>query len=178
VPIGVSVHNGGDYDWSKFRFNVNVATSIDEESLLLAPRNGELIATDHATSISLGKYCHPTAPNHPAIDRACLIAHNPGQAGSQRALLCAHDNINGALPDAVHALDKAAGVLSAAVGVPVLCMAQVFGNMSDTAAQEGLHHPYVLVRDHEVEAFYTPSFAPAIHFVRARRQRNERVGEQ
>jgi hypothetical protein len=85
-------------------------------------------------------------------------------------LLYVQDKINqDGFPDAVDDLSKAADVLSKVVGAPVLCVAHVIGAADQTRAHTRFRHAYILVRDAEVDAFYTPSFAPAIRFVRARR---------
>jgi hypothetical protein len=52
--------------------------------------------------------------------------------------------------------------------MPVLVVAQVIGASESTRAQHECTHPYLLVRDIEVNVFYTPTFAPAVHFLRSR----------
>ena len=53
--------------------------------------------------------------------------------------------------------------------VPVLCVAQVIGaGDATTAEDDNFNHPNILIRDGDVKGFYTPTFAPAIDFVRTR----------
>ena len=54
------------------------------------------------------------------------------------------------------------------MNIPVLCIAQVIGASRSTTTKKKFKHPYILIRDDEVPRFYTPTFAPALRFVRQR----------
>jgi hypothetical protein len=78
------------------------------------------------------------------------------------------DKINAdGMPDAVQALNAAAAAFKGQF-TQILCVASVIGASELTRAQDEFRFPYLLVRDGEVAKYYTPTFAPAIRFVRAR----------
>ena len=141
-----------------------MATSdVDGESLLVAEKGEPLKATEHASHVQRHTYLYPRLASHPAIDRACLISDER----SNTALLIAQDKVNGDLSKTVQDLNTAADKLGAALKVSVLCVAHVVGASDKTTAQQGFRHAYILVREQEVEEFYTPTFARAIRFLRA-----------
>jgi len=60
----------------------------------------------------------------------------------------------------------------------VLCILNVIGAGSKTTSQQGLNFPYVLVRDWELEMFYTAHFAPVARFIRQRHVIGEEMRKQ
>eukprot|EP00971_Amphidinium_carterae_P035324 695570-Amphidinium_carterae.1 len=109
-----------------------------------------------------GKYYHPGAVEHPWVDRLCVA-----QNGDAMCLVLYQDKLNKSLPEAVEALNAAAELFKKE-GWKVLCVAHVVGASACTTKQKDFLHPYMLVRGSELETFYTPSFSPAVHFLKAR----------
>jgi hypothetical protein len=99
------------------------------------------------------------------IDRAFIAVH---PASGKRCLVLIQDTINAAgFGGAVAALNKAANLLKEE-GMRVLCIANVIGASSKTRSQSNFTFPYILVRDSEIDKFYSVNFAPAIRFLRKR----------
>ena len=116
--------------------------------------------------MEIGKYLLPDMVNHPYIDRACLAVHRTNKT---RCLVLYRDNISAdGMPAAVEGLNAAACALQKEMNIPVLCVAQLIGASLPTRSPAKFKHPYILIRDDEVSRFYTPTFAPALRFVRQR----------
>ena len=116
----------------------------------------------------LGKYNYPEAPNHPWIDRACVV-ENPGD--KTPCLVLYQDKINSDVSGAVEGLNCAADKFKEE-GMTVLCIANAIDAGNVTRIQENFRHPYVLICEQDLPTFYTPTFAPAIKFVRTRHELN------
>jgi hypothetical protein len=108
----------------------------------------------------------PTSPSHPLIDRAAVARHCKRRHETCPVLYQDKINADG-MPAAVQALNAAATAFKGQY-TQILCVASVTGASELTRAQDKFRFPYLLVRDGEVAKYYTPTFAPAIRFVRAR----------
>jgi hypothetical protein len=114
----------------------------------------------------LGEYYNPGLANHPWIDRFFVAVTRDG---NNKCLVLYQDKINAVgFTKAVDDLNLAADILKTRLAMPVLCIANVIGASGETIKQSEFKHPCVLVRDSELDRFYTPNFAPAIQFLRTR----------
>ena len=168
VPYGVKVRNCGSLlaKWFKqltFPEEIAYKENTDTSSLFAVKRK-IVVRTKH--KLKFEKYLFPKAANHPYIDRACLAVP---RRGNRRCLVLYQDKINAnGMLAAVKGLNAAATALHEEMNIPVLCVAQVIGAPLHTTSQNKFKHPYILIRDDEVPQFYTPTFAPALRFVRQR----------
>lgn len=109
-------------------------------------------------------YYHPSASNHPWVDRFFFVG-----GGSNWCLILYQDKINAtSFGDAVAKLNLAAEMAINHLDCKVLCIANVIGASTRTTAQNNFKFPHVLVRDSEIDKFYTSHFAPAIRVLRER----------
>jgi hypothetical protein len=169
VPFGNIVYNvpeGFTTAWFEgLLFDKAVARNRETDPLFKQGKKQPLAMT--SLKPTLTAYCFPDDDGHPAVDRACL-AYNKDDA-TQTCLVLYQDKINAAgFAKAVSSLNAAADLASARLKVPVLCVAHVIGASSETSKEDDFRHPYVLVRDHEVTTYYSPTFAPAVVYVRQR----------
>ena len=113
----------------------------------------------------IGVYYHPGLANHPWIDRFFMADTKSGK----KCLVLYQDKINAAgFPNAVEDLNLAAKILTEKLKVEVLCIANVIDASGQTRSQSNFEYPYLLVRDSELDEFYTTNFAPAMRFLRTR----------
>jgi hypothetical protein len=134
------------------------------ESLLKTEKGGNLVST--GLLLCRGAYYYPSNSSHPAVDRAFIAVHKDDT--TKECLVLVQDKINAeGLPKAVKDFNTAAKLLKT-FDRPVLCIANVIGAGNLTKSQAIFKHPYVLVRDIEVDSFYSVNFAPAIRFLRSR----------
>ena len=113
----------------------------------------------------IGAYYHPGLANHPWIDRFFMADTKSGK----KCLVLYQDKINAAgFPDAVKDLNLAAKILTEELKVHVLCIANVIDASDQTRSLLNFKYPYLLVRDSELDKFYTTNFAPAMRFLRTR----------
>ena len=113
----------------------------------------------------VGVYYHPGLANHPWIDRFFMADTKNGK----KCLVLYQDKINAAgFPNAVEDLNLAAKILTKKLKVEVLCIANVIDASGQTRSQSNFEYPYLLVRDSELDEFYTTNFAPAMRFLRTR----------
>jgi hypothetical protein len=134
------------------------------ESLLKTETGGKLVST--GLLLCRGAYYYPSNSSHPAVDRAFIAVHKDDT--TKECLVLVQDKINAeGFPKAVKDLNAAANLLKT-FDRPVLCIANVIGAGNLTKSQAIFKHPYVLVRDIEVDSFYSVNFAPAIRFLRSR----------
>ena len=144
---------------SKYCFGTTTADIVTTS--VLGPTKGSALQIDHIDST---KYYYPKASDHRAFESMCMAKSDDG--GSE--VLCLFQSkINADVAGAIEGLNQAAEELGA-LKVPVLCVAHVVGASDKTTAQQGFRHAYILVREQEVEQFYTPTFARATHFLHAR----------
>jgi hypothetical protein len=113
-----------------------------------------------------GCYFHPSAANHPLIDRAFVAVHPNGG----NCLVLAQDKVNATtFPKAVTDLNEAAALLAAKTGIhDVLVVVNEIGASDKTKSQDQLNVPYILVRSIEVDDFYSINFAPMVRYARER----------
>ena len=156
-----------DKEKSSLERNSVVGTKDEEIRKIVGRTKGEEMRkiverTKH--KLEIGKYLFPNAVNHPYIGRACLAVH---RVDNTLCLVLYQDKINAnGMSAAMKGLNEAASVLHDEMKIPVLCVAQVIGASLHTTSQNDFEHPYILIRDDEVSQFYTPTFAPALRFVR------------
>jgi hypothetical protein len=166
LPQGEDAMTWGKNDvWFRgLKFDPIIATKkCDKTSLFRVHVDKTVVHTGHMPT--LGAYCAPSSPNHPWVDRAVLVSHC---ITGEKCLVLIQDRVyKKGLPKAVDALNCAADALRKVLDVPVLCIANVVG-ATLTTAQDNFRYPFILVRDPEVESFYTTTFASAIRFVRQR----------
>jgi hypothetical protein len=164
IPTSISVGGAGDRAmWFKeLRFLREYQTQSDS---LLQKKPGKILAYT-GLAIYRGVYYYPSNDSHPSVDRAFVAVHKDD--ATKECLVLVQDKINArGFPKAVKDLNLAAAILKTA-SRPVLCIANVVGAGPLTTSQGGFEHPYVLVRDSEVDSFYSVNFAPAIRFLRSR----------
>ena len=168
VPCGLSVTTVANAGWfGNLVFPNTIAdeTNLCKESLLECDKYKQVTRTK--TKPEQGKYYFPGNPSHTCIDRA-VVAYNKDSC--ETCLVLYQDKINAAgFPEAVKSLNKAAQ-LFAKDYTQILCVACVIGASDKTRKQNDFAFPYLLVRAQEVEAFFTPTFAPAIQFLRKRHE--------
>jgi hypothetical protein len=174
VPHGNDVYNAGERptQWYKgLRFDENVASETATDSIFVSTKMGGSYTTKLTDfTPPMNKYCFPRNTSHPLIDRACM-AYNKDEPDDKKkwCLVIYQDKINNdGFAVAVESLNTAAASLKRKLNIPVLCVAHVIGAGGGTKAQTNFEHPYVLVRDHELAQYYTPSFASAVQLVRDR----------
>eukprot|EP00971_Amphidinium_carterae_P024575 484436-Amphidinium_carterae.2 len=145
-------------------FPKKVATQLSDVSFFetVGPKSNRMTRRKASSIPEAGYYYHPGAEGHPWVDRLCVA-----QNGAASCLVLYQDKINKALPETVASLNAAADLFKKE-GWKVLCVAHVVDASADTTKQKNFKHPHMLVRGSEVEAFYTPSFSPAVHFLKAR----------
>jgi hypothetical protein len=113
---------------------------------------------------------HPSRSNHPFIDRLSVACHETDGP----CVVLYQDKINNNLPEAVNGLNTAANAIANSELLiqgrkpNILLVAHVVGASTRTRAQGNLQYPYILVRDNEIEAFYTGTLKPAIELCRLR----------
>jgi len=167
VPHDMTVANRGELSTAWFRglvFDKEVARTTKNESIFIMDGHRKEVRRTNC-ELDSHAYFFPSAKNHPWIDRACVAEH---PASGERCLVIYQDKASAAkFSEAVDCLNKAANALESGFK-SVLCIAQVIGASDAMRAQQNFEHPYILIRDHEVESFYTRTFAPAVRFIRDR----------
>jgi hypothetical protein len=159
VPTSLPIEGAPKW-YSNLTFPCRMTTST---SGILAWEGAEKKLVWNGLQPKLGEYYHPGQANHPWIDRFFIAVTKDGK----KCLVLYQDKINAVgFTKAVGDLNLAADILTAGLAMPVLCIANVIGASSETIKQSVFKHPYVLVRDSELDSFYTPNFAPAIQFLR------------
>eukprot|EP00978_Attheya_sp_CCMP212_P041336 scaffold235684_cov50-Attheya_sp.AAC.2 len=160
--VVVAGDDDNDATWFKDRRFSN-AYQQKSESLLKTEKGRNLIYT--GLLLCRGAYYYPSNSSHPAIDRAFIAVHKDDM--TKECLVLVQDKINAeGFPKAVKDLNTAAKLLKT-IDRPVLCIANVIGAGHLSKSQANFEHPYVLVRDSEVDSFYSVNFAPAIRFLRS-----------
>ena len=149
------------FEGLKFVFN-----SRNTDSLFASTKvNGKATVVSKHVVLTRNEYYFPTDPIHPWIDRACVATGDD----NEECLVLYQDKINKDLSAAVKALNRAAKLLMEAnPSLTVLCVAQVLGASDDTTAQNKFEFSYLLIRTGDVSSFYSPTFAPALQYVRDR----------
>ena len=170
VPYGFgwSISNCGEIDarwFEQLTFPTEIAYEKNlDSSSLFAVKGKRVVRTEH--KLKFGKYLLPGVDDHPYIDRACLAVH---RTNNRRCLVLYRDNISAdGMPAAVEGMNAAASALQKEMKIPVLCVAQVTGASLGRTSQNCIQHPHILICDDDVPQFYTPTFAPALRFVRQR----------
>jgi hypothetical protein len=123
-----------------------------------------------STVPTFGTYYHPSAQNHPWIDRAFVAQ---GIQKNTFCLVLAQDKVNATdFPSACLGLNRAAEMLSQSSNIQnVLLIVNVIGASEQTSSQSSLKYPYILIRGaNEVSKFYSRNFAVMIGFARKRHQ--------
>eukprot|EP00971_Amphidinium_carterae_P313882 6238303-Amphidinium_carterae.2 len=166
VPHDMEVYNTGAEGIEWYRdlvFPDSIPTQVSGTNLFCMERR-KVKRTSEIPQ--LGTYYYPNASNHPLIDRA-VVAERQSDDGS--CLVLYQDKLNKDLPGAVKALNAAADAFKAEGWFDdkwkLLCVAHIADASAGTWSQDKFKHPYVLVRSSELDAFYTPTFAPAISFL-------------
>ena len=167
IPYSMNVANSSSIEWFKQLRFAEAIVHQRETGALLETKGKKVCRT--SLQLELGKYYFPSCSNHPWIDRAVIASH---RVSGEQCLVLYQDKINkNSFADAVRALNAAANAFRTVdPTLKILCVAQVVGATLDTTAQSSFEHPYLLVRDPEVIKFFTPTFAPAVTFLRARHE--------
>lgn len=138
-----------------------------EESLFRL-HNRAVILTEHGNLPSLEKYYAPRVVNHPLVDRAFIARHI---SSGDKCFVLILDRLNKDIPKAVKDLNSAASLIKAKhPSIEVLCIVNVIDATSRSTAQTSLDYPHVLVREDEVDAFYSVNFAQVARFARRRHE--------
>ena len=162
IPSSMEVSSGLPW-YSDLRFPCSLRTS--KEGILQTKGQKQKKVVWSGLTPIVGVYYHPGLGNHPWIDRF-FVAQTKDE---KKCLVLYQDKINAAgFPDAVNDLNLAARILTKKLAMPVLCIANVIGASSQTRSQSRFDYPHLLVRDSELDAFYTPNFSPAMRFLRTR----------
>lgn len=153
VPLSMTL-NGGHAWYSELRFR----RSLQPSTAGILVMNGKKVVWTGLVP-KLGVYYPPGLANHPWIDRF-FVAETKQE---ERCLVLYQDKINSTgFPGAVEDLYLAAKILTKELSMPVLCIANVIGASDHASSQSKFEYPYLLVRDSELEDFYTTNFAPAM----------------
>mmetsp|Transcript_26748 Transcript_26748/g.63795 ORF Transcript_26748/g.63795 Transcript_26748/m.63795 type:complete len:670 (-) Transcript_26748:1516-3525(-) len=167
IPIGMKVYReGGASVTTHFRDFVfpvfSSGVTFDKDLFKIAGKK----VVWAGLSPQLGEYYHPSTTNHPWVDRFFLAKRED----SSLYLVLYQDKINAeGFTDAVKKINLAVNMIKENLPTyKVLCILNVIGASSQTKKQSDLVAPYVLVRNDEIERFYTVHFAPAIRFLRQR----------
>eukprot|EP00978_Attheya_sp_CCMP212_P010539 scaffold25570_cov43-Attheya_sp.AAC.1 len=175
VPGSMSVCFPTEWNGCRERYqNLSFPTNLklDERALF---ETRQAISTDQkktneivflGNNFKVGSYYHPACEIHPWVDRACIVLDNEGD----RCVVLYQDKINNDLPKAVAGLNSAAKLMHAAGWERVLCVAHVVDASDQTRVQNTFDDPYVLIRNDQLNDYYSLHFAPAIRYVRARHQ--------
>lgn len=163
IPSSMKICNGPLW-YSELRFPRSMQTS--DKGILQTKGQQQKEVVWSGLRPKIGVYYHPGLANHPWIDRF-FVAQAKDE--SQKCLVLYQDKINAAgFPNAVKDLNLAARILKQNLNMPVLCIANVIGASSQTRSQSRFEYPYVLVRDEELDGFYTTNFSHAMRFLRTR----------
>jgi hypothetical protein len=167
VPYGMLAQNSADPGWfGAMRFSQACVHPLTTDSLF---ETKDKVVVRTGVKPRRGTYYFPSQPNHPYIDRAVVAHHSVRPV--ERCLVLYQDNIHSqSFSAAVEALNTAADafVSEGWKKSQILCVAHVIGASKDTRSQSDFKYPYLLVRDHELNLFYTPSLAPTLMFARSR----------
>ena len=172
VPRNASKHRA---DWF-YNLEYPKGMTISTESIFEVCARKPVL-TKEGKELSIGKYYAPSAMQHPLIDRA-FVASN----GRDQAAVLIQDKLNKDVPKAVKDLNTAANLIRAQnTEMEVLCIVNVIGAGAATTAQQSLEHPYTLVREGELDGFYSVNFSGVARFARQRKelansQERERLG--
>lgn len=158
VPQCMTVGNVGKYKPLK----LIPFTTRSGESLFMVHNNQ---VTWTGLKPEVGTYYHTQDPIHSWMDRFFVIKH-----GEEDWLVLAQDKINAtSFADAVKKLNFAVDLIKEKIPkMKVFCIANVIGASDQTRKQDEFKCPYLLVRDHEIDDFYTVHFGPAFSFLRTR----------
>ena len=167
IPHAITIAGAGtELAWFK-SLQFPEITSVSNSSLFKQKKQGESWA---GLDIRKGVYYHPNVSNHSMIDRF-FLAEGAGENGRIRnCLVLYQDKVNAAgFTGAVVGMNRAANLVQQNCdGLSVLCIVNVIGASARTRKQSEFKFPYALVRDAEVDGFYSTQFAPAIRFLRER----------
>ncbi|CAB9528265.1 hypothetical protein SEMRO_2185_G318130.1 [Seminavis robusta] len=132
------------------------------------------VLTKEGKKLSEGKYYAPSARQHPLIDRAFVASY-----GRDQAVVLIQDKLSKDEPKAVKDLNAAANLIRAQnTEMEVLCIVNIIGAGAATTAQDSLEHPYTLVREDELDGFYSVNFSGVARFARQRKElANSQEGE-
>jgi len=172
VPRKASKHGT---DWF-YKLEYPNGMTISTESILKVCAR-KPVFTKEGKNLSEGKYYAPSAMQHPLIDRAFVASY-----GRDQAVVLIQDKLNKDVPKAVKDLNTAANLIQAQhTEMEVLCIVNVIGVGTATTAQDSLEHPYTLVREGELDGFYSVNFSGVARFARQRKelaysQESERSG--
>lgn len=167
LPEGIKVENNSD-GLTLYRDLLFQDLELDDSDLFKKQgKQQEIVWTGLEPTI--GKYFHPATANHPYVDR--FFVASDGKEGSTQCLVLYQDMVNSAsFSEAVTKLIFAVKSLKPFLEekkMRVLCIANVIGaGNTFTSAQSKFTVPFVLVRNKEIEAFYSVHFAPAIRHMR------------
>ena len=171
IPHAITIAGAGtELAWFK-SLQFPEITSVSKSSLFKQKKEGKSVIPVWAgLDIQKGVYYHPNVSNHAMIDRF-FLAEGAGENGRIRnCLVLYQDKVNAAgFTGAVAGLNRAANLVQQNCdGLSVLCIVNVIGASERTRRQKEFEFPYVVVRDAEVDGFYSTQFAPAIRFLRER----------
>eukprot|EP00522_Entomoneis_paludosa_P001263 CAMPEP_0172470944 /NCGR_PEP_ID=MMETSP1065-20121228/67556_1 /TAXON_ID=265537 /ORGANISM="Amphiprora paludosa, Strain CCMP125" /LENGTH=663 /DNA_ID=CAMNT_0013229021 /DNA_START=434 /DNA_END=2425 /DNA_ORIENTATION=+ len=135
---------------------------------LFCLRNREVTLTEQGEVPTRKNYYAPRVANHPLIDRAFIAMH---PLSGDECFVLIQDKVNKDVSKAVEDLNSAARLIKGKhPSMEVLCIVNVIGATSNTAAQDNLEYSHVLVREDELDAFYSVNFAPVARFARLRHE--------
>ena len=172
VPRNASKHRA---DWF-YNLEYPKGMTISTESIFEVCARKPVL-TKEGKELSVGKYYAPSAMQHPLIGRAFVSSD-----GRDQAAVLIQYKLNKDVPKAVKDLNTAANLIRAQnTEMEVLCIVNVIGAGAATTAQQSLEHPYTLVREGELDDFYSVNFSGVARFARQRKelansQERERLG--
>ena len=161
VPTKSSKH---DAAWF-YKLNYPKGITISTESILKVSGRRPVL-TREGKKLSEQKYYAPSTMQNPLIDRAFVASY-----GRDQAVVLIQDKLNKDVPKAVKDLNTAANLIREQnQEMEVLCIVNVIGAGSATTAQDSLEYPYALVREQELDAFYSVNFSGVARFARQRKE--------
>jgi len=172
VPLGISVaipsgqSSSKTSEWFRRLGFPSILEKCSDSLISHCGNSKENSLTEHGKAPLREKYYAPKQVNHPLIDRAFIAKHN--DTGDECFVLI-HDKLNGDMAKAVKDLNSAARLIKAwHLNMEVLCIVNLIGATSRSRNHKHLEFPYVLVRDDELDSFYSVNFAPVARFARSR----------
>lgn len=151
-------------DWFyKLEYPEGMFVSLES---ILKVHDRKPVLTEEGKELSEGKYYAPSAMQHPLIDRAFVASYD-----GDKAVVLIQDKLSKDVPKAVRDLNTAANLILAQNSeMEVLCVVNVIGAGQATTAQDSLEHPYILVREAELDKFYSVNFSCVARFARQRKE--------
>lgn len=132
----------------------------------------ETVLSDEGEKPSRQEYYSPSNSSHPLIDRAFIAKNGNGE----ECFVLMQDKVNDDVPKGVNGLNKAGDLLKKMhPGIEILCILNIIGAGDRTTEQGDLKYSFVLVRESELDTFYTVHFAPVAKFIRERHAKGYEV---